>query len=294
VLGEIGFTHQALAGITLNMAMNDMASTVGRGGFLKESRAVMARIQQAVSPICRGNSLLATAIVVEFLTAASFAAPVEADGQPAAMRSVDFWQGKEVVQVFGHVLRKEDTANIAKKFYWTLDTSARGKVVEVVELDKGGVVRVEFPDETGWQQVAVPPPATKIEYNFDYDNYGRLESARAKVVTVEGIGLAEREWGKVIDEAGGRRLVEFPVECVGLPRPRPGQRVVRGADWRAGHADGGQAPVGPASPGDSECWGEVLAEPDEDRYVSVRWSKTGREGSYRFDKRRFYDLEVLP
>lgn len=213
------------------------------------------------------------------------------DDGPAADRA-DFWRGRSVIQVFGNVFAFHDEGDVATKYYWTLDSSAIGKVVEVIPGGKGTLVRVEFPDDTGWQRTDIPPPETTIKYNFDYDNYGRPESVNVTVVKKEGIRVGPREWGRIIDEAGQRRVVEFPVENLGLRRPRRGDVVVRGPDWRAGYADGGTQPEGPASAGDGECTGEVLEEPDAYRYVKVQWKKTGREGFYRFDKRRYYDVEV--
>jgi hypothetical protein len=209
------------------------------------------------------------------------------DEGPTAER-LEFWAGRDVIQVFGNVFAIEDKADVATEYYWVLEESAVGKVVELID---GNLVRAEFSSDTGWQRVAVPPPETKVSFNFDYDNYGYLEGVTKTVVTTRGIRVGPREWGRVVDEAGGRRLVEFPIENLGLPRPRRGQRVVRGPDWQAGHADGGAAPIGPVPPG-SEMTGEVISEPDSDRYVKVRWDKTGRECFYRFDRRRYYDIEL--
>lgn len=213
------------------------------------------------------------------------------DDRPASMRGVEFWKGRAVIQVFGHVFALEDKADVATKYYWTLSDSAVGKVIECID---GNFVRVEFVDDKGWERIAVPEPKTEVKFDFDYDNYGAVESVNVSVVKKEGIRIGPRQWGRVIEEAGGRRIVEFPVECLGLQRPRVGDRVVRGPDWRAGHADGGSLPVGPLSAGDGDCSGEVTDEVDSDRYVKVRWNKTGREGFYRFDWRRYYDVEVPP
>lgn len=223
-------------------------------------------------------------------TTAVEAAPAD-DDRPASMRGVEFWRGRSVIQVFGHVFAVHDKADVATKHYWKLDESAVGRVIECIE---GNVVRVEYIDDTGWQRIAVPPPRTEVKFEFDYDNYGSINSVTKTTVTFEGIRVGPRQWGRVIDEAGKRRVVEFPVECLGLQRPRRGDRIVRGPDWRAGYADGGSRPVGSLSAGDEDCWGEVVEDVDADRYVKVRWNKTGREGFYRFDWRRYYDVEVPP
>ena len=239
-------------------------------------------------PILGGR--LSSVLCVVAVTMASAGASQSGDEGPAIDRP-DFWKkDRSVIQAFGNVFAFHDKADIATQYYWTLDDSAIGKVIEVIPGGRGTLVRAEFPDETGWERVSVPPPKTEIKWNFDYDNYGRPESATATVVRTEGIMVAPREWGRIIDEAGQRRVVEFPAEIVGLRRPQLGDRVLRGPDWRAGYADGGENPVGPASP---DCYGEVLEELGMDRYVKVRWDKTGREGFYRFDKRRYYDVEVV-
>lgn len=225
---------------------------------------------------------------------AAMAGANPADDGPASMRDVEFWRGRAVVQVFGHVFTLEDKANVATEFYWVLDESAVGKVTECID---GNVVRVEFSDSTGWGKTAVPPPETEIKttFTYGYDDYGkRVQSVDSVIVKKEGLRIPPRKWGRVIEDDGVRRVVEFPMELLGLKRPRRGDRVVRGPDWRAGHADGGSRPVGSLSPSDENCWGEVMEEYDADGYVKVRWNKTGREGFYRFDWRRYYDIEVPP
>lgn len=247
--------------------------------------------QSAVAASMRVRVWTASILVGMSFFAAMPHGKAQEEDEPVAMRDRKFWEGRGVIQMFGHVFALHDKTNVATKYYWKLDESAVGKVVELID---GNMVRVEFSDATGWQRVAVPPPETTITYDFDYDNYYHrgVDSIKVTSVTREGIQVEPREWGRVIDETGERRRVEFPVECLGLQRLRPGQRVVRGPDWRAGFADGGSRPVGPASPGDEDCWGEVLEAADQDRYVKVRWNKTGRESCYRFDKRLFYDVEL--
>jgi hypothetical protein len=214
---------------------------------------------------------------------------------PACVREgAKFWEGKYVIQVYGYVFAREDEDNVARKYYWKLGDAAIGKVVEGLD---GGQFVVEFKDDNGWEKVEVPQEfqqrkVTTIHY--DYDNYGRVQGASMTTCTREGFQVGPRQWGRIIGEEGASRTVRFPWECLGLPRPKVGDKVVRGPDWRCGHADGGSKPAGQLPSGEADLWGEVIKKSDEDRYVFVRWDKTGRESAYRYDYRRFYDVMVVP
>lgn len=212
---------------------------------------------------------------------------------PACMRDVGFWKDRNVIQVFGHVFAEEDESDVARRYFWRLGPSAVGKVVEVTPDD---CCIVEFVDDTDWHREELPDDfkkrsETKIAY--DRDNYGAIQGATITTVTREGIQVPAREWGRIVSTEGQRRVVKFPRECLGLPRPRIGDKVSRGPDWRAGHADGGANPVGAIHGNQAGFCGTVVGEHDADYYVLVRWDRTGRVCAYRYDKRRFYDVMLL-
>jgi hypothetical protein len=238
----------------------------------------------------------AVLLMIAFQATVVCAMPADEDvvaGVPACMRDVSFWKDRNVIQVFGCVFAEEDKGDVAKRYFWRLGPSAVGKVVEVTPDD---CCIVEFGDDTDWHREELPDDLkkrseTKIAY--DRDNYGAIQGATITTVTREGIQVPAREWGRIISAEDQRRSVKFPRECLGLPRPRLGDKVTRGPDWRAGHADGGANPVGLIHDNPAQFFGTVVGEHDADYYVLVRWDRTGRECAYRYDKRRFYDVMLL-
>lgn len=216
--------------------------------------------------------------------------------RPAVLTDTRFWQDRRVVQVRGWVLDKTDNDGIMRKRYWTLGDAAVAKVTEILD---GGEVICEFPGyDKGWQEHGInEQDRRRTKPQIYYDAYGDRWNVETYSYTEQGIPVNRSDHGILISDDSEEKVrkVRFPVNCIGLCRPRVGDRILRGPDWHAGRADGGPQPTGELPPSvRDQFWGTVIEPRDADGYMKVEWEQTGRKASYRFDCRRFYDIVSMP
>lgn len=201
---------------------------------------------------------------------------------PWSLRDLGFWQDRFVVQTRGWVLAPGDRDHIIRKEYWRLGPAAIGRVTAVRE-DLTAIV--EFETDKGWEKCGFAEREIRSQrMTVENDQYGRPIAVRVSETVREGIQVEPGDHGHLleVDDDGQRRVVQFPLNCLGLAVPSPGMRVVPGPDLPPHEARRVEGMMG------------TVVEPrDADHYLTVRWDDgTDRERPYRFDRRRHYD--VLP
>lgn len=226
------------------------------------------------------------------------------DDTPFQYRSpMQFWAAKLVCQKKGIVI--EDTDYIIRKRYWVLDRTLSGKVVDVEQSGGRKVfVTVRFDTSGGrWQEHGVNlqnrrVSTTKRTMRVRQDSYGDGYDVQEDQVTfsydIQGEEVDPAKCGMLLRQEGDGAVVRFPVHLVSLAVLQKGDSVVRSWDWHDGFADGGNSPTGPRSEEDRGCVGTVEGDRDDDGFVNVKWEKTGRRKSHRFDHQGYYDIEKLP
>lgn len=219
--------------------------------------------------------------------------------KPAQNRDpVGFWNNQRVFQKRGIVI--EDKDYIVRNRYWILDERATGRVKEVIPLAEGARVRVVFADDKGWQQQGfvkrdqvVTERKSTMTVRQSYQGDTDVETDEVSYsYRIEGVWVDPSTAGMLSYDDNGRPVVEYPSTIVGLVRPHIGEAVIRSLDWCDGFADGGPLPFGRLASLPGEYAGDVVDFRDQDGYVSVRWRKTGRTTSHRFDSHGFYDIEL--
>lgn len=246
-----------------------------------------------------------TRVVVAFvLVLVAGTASPEDDDRPSQVRDPQaFWQRKVVFQKLGIVIEDEDY--IVRERYWVLDKSVTGSVTDVdVMADSTAVVEVRFDGrDRGWRQHGVNIRDRRVSrtnrtVNIRPEPYGDGLRVDADEVTfsyrIEGEEVDPARCGVIVRLEGDVTVVRFPCHLAALAAPRKGDVVMRSADWHDGFADGGTKPTGPLEQSSVACVGTVEGERDEDGFVAVRWHKTGRKKSHRFDHHGYYDIELVP
>lgn len=237
---------------------------------------------------------LVLTLMVAALTAAR-ADETEAE-RPRALTDPAFWTSRQVIQTRGWVLDHGDNDGIIRKRYWVLGPAAIGIVEKV--LPSGEAVCV-FPNyKVGWDERGInEQDRRRTEQKIEFDQYNKELRIDTYSYSLQGIPVERSDHGVIEDDEEERKFlrVRFPINCIGLTRPRIGAKVVRGPDWNAGRIDGGATATGELIDATKTAlWGTVISERDKDGYVKVEWNETGRNGKHRFDCRRYYDIVVLP
>jgi len=201
----------------------------------------------------------------------------DAASGPVSQRDAAFWQDRLVVQTRGWVLAQGDEDHIIRKEYWKLGPAAVGRVTSV---RADGTAVVEFETGTGWEKRGFDEREVRSQrWDAEFDQYGHPIAVRMRESVREGVQVEPGDHGHLLEEDGERRTVRFPFNCLGLPPPLPGTRVVPGPDMEPHEARRLAGVVG-----------TVMGVRDADHYICVRWDDTGREKVYRFDCRRHYDV----
>ena len=209
---------------------------------------------------------------------------------------------RNVVQKLGIVIEDEDY--IIRKRYWVVDRSVVGQVVRVERVGERLFLTVQFPEMTaGWQErginiqnrrvtttqrtVQVRPESWSDGATIDVDEVTFTHEIQGEEVDSARCGLIILREGKAL-------RVRYPSHLLASEPLRKGDTVMRSWDWHDGFADGGDTRVGSRREDPSACVGIVEAERDRNGFVSVKWIKTGRRKSHRFDHQGFYDIEKVP
>lgn len=226
----------------------------------------------------------AVAVVCVVGVGAIRAADEAADDVPASQREPEaFWRDKLVVQTRGWVLAQGDDDHIIRKEFWRLGPSAIGRVTA---LRADGMAIVEFENDTGWERQGFEEREVRTQrWDAEVDQYGRPVAVRMRESIKEGVQVEPGDHGHLLEvgENGKRRVVRFPLNCLGLAPPTSGARVVPGPDMHSHEKLGLKGDVG-----------TVVGIRDADHYIRVRWESTGREKVHRFDCRRHYDVVPAP
>ena len=210
-----------------------------------------------------------------------------------------FWLHQAVFQKRGIVIEDDDF--IVRKRYWVLDRAVVGQVVQVDTLEKGLDLLVRFDSMAGWQTTGmniqnrmVAETERSVTIRQDYSGDG-VEVDTDEVTfsyTIEGEEVDPDRCGVIERREGNVVFVRFPSSLMSLVSPRVGDRVTRSFDWHDGFADGGSDATGLGPEHPEECFGIVERERDEKGFIYVRWERTGRKKSHRFDNYGYYDVQL--
>lgn len=236
------------------------------------------------------------------------------------------WRGQLVWQRAGGTFNEdgvakgvfvtEDPDNRVRKRCWVLNEGAVGIVenVEVVEgrdfvqLDVRFKGSLDDPKRLpiGWTEARPEFTNRKVttsqsETTVSESYGGSLQvNTDSQSVTKDQDGLPiDGDVGHVIEHGDDSFLVRYSTDRpLERRRPRVGERVVRGPDWRGGTADGCLRPWGQHPESESGATppftGEVISEGADANGLLVRWDRTGRVTAHRFNVSRYYDVQVVP
>jgi hypothetical protein len=216
------------------------------------------------------------------------------------LRSLDpktFWnRNRRVYQKSGILI--EDDDYVVKERWWELDSRSVGSVVETRQTDRGWVVEVLFATDDGWQPRTFEKQLeseTSEQKTVTLTRRGYQAQTLTLTYKVNGVAVDRSQCGLIRRREAAAAYVEFPADLLSYELPRMNEQVMRGPDWFDGYADGGYVPFGNLGEQRGACLGSVTEERNDDGNITIRWDRTGRTSSYRFDNRHgFCDIEKVP
>ena len=233
-------------------------------------------------------------------------------GQPVWQSARGTFEEDEGLKLEVSVIRSAgSTVQLKDGCYWVLNEGAVGTVERVEPVKDRPIVElyVRFkgtPDTAqGWTQKNLKyAQRTQTDVQSEtvvkdsYEGVTTTETVRADAKDIGGYAVSG-EVGHIFEENGDSFLVKYNTdEILERRRPRVGELVVRGPDWRGGRADGGLQPWGqhPESlaGGTPRYIGKVIDEGEDANSLKVKWIVTGRETAHRFNVSGFYDIQVTP